>query len=194
MDPAEFAAKWANNTTTEKAAAHSRDELTADVSWTVWTDGSGTTGGPAGIGFYAECDPSEDAPSHPFTGSLPLRDATNQQAELLAAAFALHDLFELCGEPQDVTVVSDSEYLVRGWNEYPARRRKKNLAHWARLTCAAARHRSVVFKWTRAHVGTAGNEEADRLAGDARQQAIRGFRWPSENRMDSGLDRFASPS
>lgn len=129
----------------------------------VWTDGSGTTGGPAGIGFYAIADEIEGT----ITGSLALDNATNQQAEILAAAFALHEL----PEGSTVTVVSDSEYLVLGWNEYPRRKRKANLRHWARLERAVARHESVSFEWTRGHAGTDGNEHADRLAGAAREIA-----------------------
>lgn len=134
------------------------------MSFTVWTDGSGTTRGPAGIGYVAHVN------GLPFgEGSLPLANATNQQAEILAAAYALHEL----PEGQDVVIVSDSEYLVLGWNEYPRRKRRRNLAHWARLTAAVARHRSVMFEWTRGHVGTEGNERADRLAGEARREAVR---------------------
>lgn len=131
---------------------------------TVWTDGSGTTGGPVGIAYYAIADEVEGS----ITGSLPLPNATNQQAEILAAALALHEL----PERSDVTVISDSEYLVKGWNEWPKRKRKKNLAHWARLTAAAARHHSVTFEWCRGHDGTPGNEYADQMAGAARAQAM----------------------
>lgn len=137
---------------------------------TVYTDGSGTTGGPAGIGFVAYTEAGkiyiEDA--------LPLDHATNQQAEILAAAWALHSL-----PPGEITIVSDSEYLVKGWNEYlPAWRERgwrksdgktpKNLRHWQRLTQAAEEHWTVVFKWTRGHNGNHGNERADELAGLAR--------------------------
>lgn len=140
----------------------------------MWTDGSGTIGGPAGIGFYAENDAGA-----PLSGSLPLKNATNQQAEILAAAYALTQL-----SPNSVvTLVSDSEYLVKGWNEYlPAwrqngwRRRTggtpKNLPHWQRLIQAVEQHFTVEFTWTRGHVGTHGNEEADRLAGLARLRAL----------------------
>ena len=133
--------------------------------WTVWADGSGTTGGPAGIGFVARNGKER------MEGSLALRDATNQQAEILAAAYALVQL------PEDSTVelVSDSQYLILGWNDYPKRKRKANLAHWDRLIRAVARHREVTFKWTRGHVGTWGNEEADRLAGEARLEARAGI-------------------
>lgn len=142
--------------------------------FTVWTDGSGTTGGPAGIGYYALSSDTEGS----FTGSLPLRDATNQQAEILAAAFALHEL----PEGSTVTVVSDSEYVVKGVNEWivgwmgrgwrtKAGKPVANQRHWERLLAAVARHRSVTFEWTRGHVGTDGNERADRLAGEARTRA-----------------------
>lgn len=132
---------------------------------TVWTDGSGTTGGPAGIGFYAITDELEGT----IEGSLALSNATNQQAELLAAAYALNEL----PAESHVTLISDSEYVVLGWNEYPRRKRKRNLDHWARLQIAAARHRSVTFEWTRGHAGTEGNERADKLAGSARREAKR---------------------
>jgi ribonuclease HI len=143
------------------------------MNWTVWTDGSGQRGGPAGVGFYAEGDGGA-----PFTGSLPLADATNQQAEILAAAYALHQL----PEGSVVKLISDSEYVVRGWNEYiPMWRRNgwlkkdggvpKNLAHWRRLAEAVERHMLVSFEWVEGHTGIYGNEEADRLAGEARQAA-----------------------
>lgn len=128
---------------------------------TVFADGSGTTGGPAGIGYVAF---DGDVPHS--EGSLPLRNATNQQAELLAAAYALHNL----PAGSEIVLVSDSEYVVKGWNE--KRRRRKNLAHWQRLEIAVARHRVVTFVWTRGHNGTAGNERADELAGAARRQAL----------------------
>jgi ribonuclease HI len=147
------------------------------VNVTVWTDGSGTTGGPAGIGYAAIADEIDGT----ILGSLPLRNATNQQAEILAVALALHEL----PERSTVTVVSDSEYVVLGWND-PRRLplwktngwRKAsgspvaNVAHWQRLLRAAERHEAVTVEWTRGHVGTDGNERADRLAGQARATAL----------------------
>lgn len=141
--------------------------------WIVHTDGSGTTGGPAGIAFVARRD------GELIEDSLPLASATNQQAEILAATYALHRL----SAGSMITVVSDSEYLVKGWNEYlPDWRSRgwrkrtggtpKNTAHWRGLIEAYERHASVTFSWTRAHVGTVDNERADVLAGIARQAAI----------------------
>lgn len=142
---------------------------------TVWTDGSGTTGGPAGIAFVAISDGLEGV----FEHSLPLTSATNQQAEILAAALALHELPEGC----DVVIVSDSEYVVKGWNEYlPVWKRRgwrktsggrpKNLAYWQRLEQAVSRHASVRFEWCRGHDGVEHNERADVLAGEARLRAL----------------------
>lgn len=145
------------------------------MSFRVYCDGSGTTGGHAGIAFVAYADSGDWFGE----GSLPLRNATNQQAEILAATFALHSLHPL----PKVVVVSDSEYVVkgmtvwlddwlaRGWRT-AAGKPVKNQAHWQRLIDAASRHGHVDFEWTRGHVGTYGNERADELAGLARQQAL----------------------
>ena len=149
--------------------------------WVVHTDGSGTTGGPAGIAFVARRG------GELIEDSLPLASATNQQAEILAAVYALHRL----PAGSAVTVVSDSEYLVKGWNEYlPDWRSRgwrkrtggtpKNTAHWRRLIEAAERHESpVTFSWTRGHAGTLDNERADVLAVLARQAAIAGALTPT---------------
>jgi ribonuclease HI len=102
------------------------------MSFVIYSDGSGITGGPAGIGFVVFAD------GLPFSeGSLPLADATNHQAELIAATTALLAV----PEGQDVLLISDSRYLVNGWMEYLPRW----LAHgWrtsgsgAGVTCATA--------------------------------------------------------
>lgn len=143
------------------------------MTLTVYTDGSGTTGGPAGIAYVAVYETGEIHSEE----ALPLDNATNQQAEVLAAAFALHRLTP--GVP--IKIVSDSEYLVKGWNEYLpvwinlGWRKKsggvpKNLVHWQRLRKAAEPH-EVTFEWCRGHDGTPGNERADKLAGTAREVA-----------------------
>ena len=149
--------------------------------WVVHTDGSGTNGGPAGIAFVARRG------GELIEDSLPLASATNQQAEILAAVYALHRL----PAGSAVTVVSDSEYLVKGWNEYlPDWRSRgwrkrtggtpKNTAHWRRLIEAAERHESpVTFSWTPSHAGTLDNERADVLAVLARQAAIAGALTPT---------------
>lgn len=140
----------------------------------VYCDGSGgATAGPGGVGFVATVD------GVTYEGSLPLDRATNQMAELLAAAYVL-DQIEPC---ELVQVVSDSEYVVKGISEWlPAWERRgwrtasgrpvKNVSHWRRLLVAAARHERVEFQWTRGHAGNEGNERADQLAGEARERAL----------------------
>jgi ribonuclease HI len=142
--------------------------------WTVWSDGAGTTGGPAGVGFVAVNGEQR------ISGSLSLLDATNQQAELHAAIHALDQL----PAGSTVVLVSDSRYLVTNWNEHLPEWKLRawrlrgsnaaplNAALWQRLEEAVDRHLAVKFEWTKGHVGTEGNEEADRLAGEARARAL----------------------
>jgi ribonuclease HI len=149
--------------------------------WTIWVDGSGTTGGPAGVAYYA-CHPQL---ANAYQNSLSLPNATNQQAEILAAAFALHELAEKLtqGGGCDVTIVSDSEYVVRGRNEWlpPAIARGwrrstggpvANQRHWERLLEAERYCAEVKYVWTKGHAGTVENEIVDQLAGLARQAAL----------------------
>jgi ribonuclease HI len=138
----------------------------------VYVDGSGSaTGGVGGVGFVGKIDGRD------IEGSLPLPSATNQQAELLAAAYALTQL-PPC---EHVAIYSDSQYVVNGWGwldgwiERGWRTRKgavANRRHWQRLIEASRAHGRVVFHWTRGHVGTEGNERADALAGEARYSLL----------------------
>jgi ribonuclease HI len=99
---------------------------------------------------------------------MPLPDATNQRAEIRAAAYALNELPPL----PKVVVVSDSEYVVKGmtvriggWRDRARdgvwRKASggavENQTDWQRLIDAASRHGHVEFEWTRGHVGTHGN-------------------------------------
>lgn len=141
----------------------------------VYCDGSGVAdGGPAGCGYVALINARTVT-----EGSLPLPAGTNQQAEILAAAYALTEIPDCAA----VLVYSDSEYVVKGWTEWlPGwlengwRRRSggdvANQRHWQRLIDAADRHGTVEFRWVRGHDGTEGNERADVLAGEARARAI----------------------
>jgi ribonuclease HI len=83
--------------------------------------------------------------------------ATNQRAEIIAAALALEALKQPC----TVTLRTDSRYV----SETMAGnfKRKTNLDLWERLDLAAAPHQ-VTFEWVRGHNGDPHQEAADRLA------------------------------
>lgn len=162
------------------------------MNFECWCDGSGTTGGPAGIGWVAVPMDAEwiGQADVEVEGSLPLANATNQQAEILACAHLLHTL----PPGSDVVVHSDSEYLVVGWNDEGRlpywrangwRKRSggavKNVAHWQRLIAAAERHAGFALHWLRGHDGHEWNERADALAGLARQQALAARPRPDYN-------------
>jgi ribonuclease HI len=86
-----------------------------------------------------------------------LGHATNQQAEIVAAALGLESLREPC----QVHLFTDSRYVVETMSG--RFRRKANPDWWRRLDQAAARH-EVVWEWTRGHVGHLVQEAADRAA------------------------------
>lgn len=83
--------------------------------------------------------------------------ATNQQAEIIAAAVGLEALREAC----DVKVFTDSRYVVETMSG--RFRRKTNLQWWERLDRAASKHK-VHWEWTRGHVGHVLQEAADSAA------------------------------
>jgi ribonuclease HI len=104
---------------------------------------------------------------------------TNNRMELLAAISALEALKEPC----EVTLTSDSKYLVdgitRGWlADWRARgwKKVKNPELWQRLEKLLDIHR-VSLVWVRGHDGHPYNERCDRLAtaaADAYKPAVTG--------------------
>lgn len=83
-----------------------------------------------------------------------LGQATNQQAEVAAAAVGLESLREPC----QVHLFTDSRYVVETMSG--RFRRKTNHDWWARLDQAATRHK-VTWEWTRGHDGHVIQEAAD---------------------------------
>ena len=86
-----------------------------------------------------------------------LGTATNQQAEIAAAAVGLESLKQPC----EVSVFTDSRYVVETMNG--RFRRKTNLPWWQRLDRAVASHK-VHWEWTRGHAGHLLQEAADNAA------------------------------
>lgn len=86
-----------------------------------------------------------------------LGTATNQQAEIAAAALGLEALREPCR----VRLLTDSRYVVE--TMMGRFRRKSNPDWWARLDEAARTH-SITWEWTKGHAGHVVQEAADRAA------------------------------
>ncbi|MFT3744491.1 MAG: hypothetical protein QM785_09350 [Pyrinomonadaceae bacterium] len=86
-----------------------------------------------------------------------LGGATNQQAEVAAAALGLENLKEPCS----VTLMSDSRYVVETMGG--TWKRKTNHDWWKRLDDAAKRHQ-ITWKWVKGHNGHAVQEVADSMA------------------------------
>jgi ribonuclease HI len=86
-----------------------------------------------------------------------LGQATNQQAEIAAAALGLEALREPCR----VRVVTDSRYVVETMSG--RFRRKSNAEWWERLDMAARPH-SITWEWAKGHAGHLVQEAADRAA------------------------------
>jgi ribonuclease HI len=86
-----------------------------------------------------------------------LGNATNQQAEIAAAAIGLENLKEPC----TVTLMSDSRYVVETMGG--TWKRKKNHDWWKRLDNAASKH-NITWKWVKGHNGHDVQEVADTMA------------------------------
>ena len=86
-----------------------------------------------------------------------LGEATNQQAEVAAAALGLEQLREPCR----VRVMTDSRYVVE--TMAGRFRRKSNHEWWARLDRAADGH-TINWEWVKGHAGHVAQEAVDRAA------------------------------
>jgi len=132
----------------------------------IFTDGacSGNPG-PGGYGVVMRYETREKELSGGYA------ETTNNRMELLGPIVALESLKEPC----DVTVTTDSQYVVNGiekgwarkWKAMGWMRNKKepalNADLWERLLTAIERHK-VRFAWIRGHDGHAENERCDKLA------------------------------
>ena len=133
---------------------------------TIYTDGacSGNPG-PGGYGAVMQYGKHRRELSGGF------RKTTNNRMELLAVIEGLLTL----NRPCDVTVYSDSKYIVdavnlgwaRRWQANGWQRNKRERALnpdlWAQLLDLLDTHQ-VTLRWVKGHAGNPGNERADALA------------------------------
>ena len=139
---------------------------------TIYTDGSarGNPDGPGGYGTILSYIDSKGC-EHLREYSQGFKKTTNNRMELLAAIVGL----EALNKPCEVTLYSDSQYLVKafndkwleGWIKKGWKRGKnepvKNVDLWKRLLRAMEPHQ-VEFVWVKGHAGHPQNERCDVLA------------------------------
>ena len=138
----------------------------------IYTDGSarGNPDGPGGYGVVMEYTDTKGT-LHVKELSAGYKKTTNNRMELLAAIAGL----EALNRPCEVELYSDSQYLVKAFNEHWIdgwikkgwKRGKnepvKNTDLWKRLLKAKAPHH-VEFIWVKGHDGHPQNERCDSLA------------------------------
>ena len=139
---------------------------------TIYTDGSarGNPNGPGGYGAVLQYVDSKGT-LHERELSQGYARTTNNRMELMAAIAGLEALVRPC----QVTLYSDSQYLVKafnehwidGWQKKNWKRGKndpvKNVDLWKRLLAAMEPH-EVKFVWVKGHNGHEMNERCDQLA------------------------------
>jgi ribonuclease HI len=132
----------------------------------IYSDGacSGNPG-PGGYGVIVKYNETEKE----FSGGF--KNTTNNRMEIMGAIVGLEALKEPC----EVTVVTDSQYLVNAiekgwakkWRSMGWMRNNKDRALnpdlWERLLRIIDKHK-VQFQWVRGHAGHAENERCDQLA------------------------------
>ena len=103
------------------------------------------------------------------------KDTTNNRMEMMAVIVALEALTRPC----EVTVTTDSQYVMKGMQEWlpgwkkrnwltAAKKPVKNVDLWQRMEKAATIH-NLSWVWVRGHQGHVENERADQLAVSARE-------------------------
>ncbi|HNC58692.1 MAG TPA: hypothetical protein PLP33_24915 [Leptospiraceae bacterium] len=125
--------------------------------YTVYCDGSSINNGQKDCSAGA-CSVAINEAGQMDIHSEYLGNATNNQAEIVAACLGLENI----DEPSFVEVFSDSEYVVNTMNgQY---KKKKNLEFWERLEKAAAFHTTVKWYWIKGHSGNKNHDACDKAA------------------------------
>ena len=141
----------------------------------IYTDGAarGNPDGPGGYGCVLRYTDAKGT-VHEKELSAGYQRTTNNRMELMAAIAALEELRLPC----EVRLYSDSQYLVKAFNDHwidgwirkgwkrGRNEPVKNVDLWKRLLEAKAPHQ-VTFVWVRGHDGHEFNERCDRLATSA---------------------------
>ena len=137
----------------------------------IFTDGAakGNPDGPGGYGAVLQYVDTKGQ-LHEKEISAGYKKTTNNRMELMAAIVAL----EALNRPCDVTLTSDSSYLIKAFNEgwldkwiadkwIRKKDPLKNVDLWKRLVIAAKPH-NITWVWVKGHAGHPENERCDKLA------------------------------
>ena len=156
-------------------------ETGKEFSVRIYTDGSclrnGQEGATAGYAAIMICNGKTKMISGKIEGNV-----TNNVAELTAVIEAVSQLKK--DHKTDVTIVSDSEYIVKSVNEKrvaswvkngwrtASKQPVKNMDLWKDLIRVCKEHFNCTFKfeYVEGHSGDALNEECDKLAKQAAKQ------------------------
>ena len=177
----EVAAEPADRLTEPLGAPVARDEPAGPgrsrEGAVVFTDGSAEGNpGPGGYGALVRLPGQAD---REYSGGA--RHTTNNQMELTAAIVGLQAA--VAEGAAEITVITDSEYLVKGMKSWLAGWIKKgwktstgqpvkNRELWEQLA-QLTRGRTVNWEWVRGHAGHPENERCDALATSAAARARR---------------------
>ncbi len=102
---------------------------------------------------------------------------TNNRMELLGVIEGLRALKEPC----EVTVISDSSYVIRGINEWLEGWIKRNFAKvknpdlWQEYIVVSSQHR-IIGVWVRGHNGHPENEQCDQIAREEAEKFKKGIK------------------
>ena len=140
----------------------------------IYTDGSSTGRvGPGGWGFVVMCHNTQ---LHTDFGGQD--NTTNNQMELYAVTQAINYLIAHYHPDISATIWSDSEYVVKGINNYlpkwlaqisRGKSKIKNQEWWLELNSRLDLVTSVKVCWVRGHSGHKFNDLADSLAKNGKQ-------------------------
>jgi ribonuclease HI len=139
---------------------------------TMYTDGAarGNPDGPGGYGTILSFVDSKGQ-EHIKELSAGYRKTTNNRMEMMAVIIGL----EALNRPCEITLYSDSQYVIKAFNEHWLdgwikkgwKRGKnepvKNVDLWKRMLAVKERHQ-VTFVWVKGHAGHPRNERCDELA------------------------------
>lgn len=143
----------------------------------LYTDGGCSPNpGPGGWAFILQ--PAGEGGRSVLEGAGAVRKSTNNRMELMAVIRGLLALERPCR----VRLVSDSEYVVKGLEEWLDGWKRKNWVNsrrkpvlnkelWQALDVLRGHH-ELSSEWTRGHAGHPENERCDQLVGLVRDQLV----------------------